>query len=219
MLALPVFALVGYGAFLLATFGWRTLEARRTTGQSSWRRPISRADAIGEMACVAGCSLSLLAPPLAMGSSRFTLGIVPLAVQGVVSVAGLGLGMALAIWAQHHLAGEWRAGVEASASLVTTGPFARIRNPFYLGCSLASAAVLVAVPSPVALAGFALHIAASEIIVRAVEEPTLSRAHGDNFARYIQRTGRFLPRLRISPWCLSRRRGGAPLSAGVDAGV
>jgi len=101
----------------------------------------------------------------------------------------------LAIWAQRHLAEEWRAGVEASDTLVTAGPFTRIRNPFYLGCFLASASVLAAVPSTVALAGLALHRAAAEIIVRGVEEPILAQAHGTAFSNYKQRTGRFLPRL------------------------
>lgn len=85
--------------------------------------------------------------------------------------------------------------MEASASLVTAGPFAPVRNPFYLGCFLASASVAAAVPSPVALIGLSLHIAAAEIIVRGVEEPILGQAHGDDFLRYKQRTGRFLPRL------------------------
>ncbi len=101
-------------------------------------------------------------------------------------------------WAQRHLAEEWRAGVEASDTLVTAGPFVRIRNPFYLGCFLASASVLLAVPSTVALVGPVLHMAAAEIIVRGVEEPILARAHGTAFSNYKQRTGRFLPRITTS---------------------
>jgi protein-S-isoprenylcysteine O-methyltransferase Ste14 len=88
-------------------------------------------------------------------------------------------------------------GIEASDSLVTSGQFARVRNPFYLGCFLASASVFIAVPSAVALAGVALHIAAAEIILRGVEEPILAQAHGAEFSSYKQRTGRFLPRLTI----------------------
>ncbi len=117
-----------------------------------------------------------------------------LAPQVLESLGVLGVGTALAIWAQRHLAEEWRAGVEASDSLVTAGPFARVRNPFYLGCFLASASVLAAVPSAVALTGLALHIAAAEIIVRGVEEPILAHAHGTAYASYKQRAGRFLPR-------------------------
>ena len=194
-MTLQVLALAGYSGFLTATFGWRTLQAKRATGKSAWREPISRTDAIGETICAAGCLLSLIAPLLAMAGIVRPLQTDWPTVQGIVFAVTLGLGTSLAIWAQRHLAEEWRAGVEASDHLITAGPFARIRNPFYLGCFLASASVLAAVPSPVALAGLALHIAAAEIIVRGVEEPILAEAHGTAFSNYKQRTGRFLPRL------------------------
>jgi protein-S-isoprenylcysteine O-methyltransferase Ste14 len=190
----PAAALVGYGGFLTITLGWRTLEVKRATGDSRWRGPVSRTDAVGESVCVAGCALTLLAPPLAMAGVVRPLRPRWPAAQGVVSVATLGLGTVVAVWAQRHLAEQWRVGIEASDSLVTSGPFARIRNPFYLGWILAAASVVVAVPSAASAAGVALHIAAAEIIVRGVEEPILARAHGPAFSNYVQRTGRFLPR-------------------------
>ncbi len=195
---LQVVALVGYSGFLSATFGWRTLQTKRATGESRWREPVSRTDAIGETVCAGGCLLSLIAPPLAMiGAVRPPRTSWPMA-QGIGFAVTLGLGTTLAVWAQRHLAEEWRAGVEASDTLVTAGPFARIRNPFYLGCFLASASVLVALPSTVALAGLVLHIAAAEMIVRGVEEPILADAHGTAFSNYKQRTGRFLPRIKLT---------------------
>jgi protein-S-isoprenylcysteine O-methyltransferase Ste14 len=134
-------------------------------------------------------------PPLAITGAVRPLRTDWPTARGIGFAFLLGLGTTLAIWAQRHLAEEWRAGVEASDTLVTAGPFARIRNPFYLGCFLASASVLVALPSTVALAGLALHIAAAEIIVRGVEDPILAQAHGIAFSSYKQRTGRFLPRI------------------------
>ena len=194
-MVLPVLALIGYAGFLTATFGWRTLQTKRATGESRWRQPISRTDAIGETVCAAGCLLSLIAPPLAMAGAVRPLATDWPMIRGIGFAVTLGLGTILAIWAQRHLAEEWRAGVEASDTLVTAGPFARIRNPFYLGCFLASASVFAAVPSTVALVGLALHIFAAEIIVRGVEEPLLAQAHGTAFSNYKQRAGRFLPRL------------------------
>lgn len=196
MPVLLALALVGYGGFLTATFGWRTLQTKRVTGESRWREPISRTDAIGETVCVIGCVLSLMASPLALAGAVRPPRTGWLVAQGVVSITTLGLGTFLAMWAQRHLAGNWRAGVEASDSLVTSGPFARVRNPFYLGCGLASASVFIAVPSAVALAGLALHIVAAEVIVRGVEEPILARAHAADFSTYKEHAGRFLPRRR-----------------------
>ncbi len=195
MSALQLSALLAYGGFLLVTFGWQALKAKRTNGQSQWRKPVSSTDAGGEVACLVGCALSLVAPALALTGIVEPIADGWLALRAVTAVVCMAGGLVIAVSAQHHLAREWRAGVEASASLVTTGPYARVRNPFYLGCFLASAAVAIAVPSAVALGGFLLHVAAAEVIVRAVEEPILSQAHGQDFALYKRRTGRFLPRL------------------------
>ena len=195
MVVLQVLAFTGYAGFLTATFGWRTLQTKLSTGESRWRQPVSRADAIGESVCAGGCLLSLVAPLLAMTGAVRPFRTDWQGAQGLAAGVTLGMGTAAAIWAQRHLAGEWRAGVEASDTLVTAGPFARIRNPFYLGCFLASASVVAAVPSAVAVVGLALHIIAAEIIVRGVEEPILARAHGAAFTSYKQRTGRFLPPL------------------------
>ncbi len=191
---MQLLAFFGYSGFLVATFGWRTVQAKRTSGESGFRGPVSRIDAIGESACLVACSLSLVAPLLATARLFEPVEVELVAVRLILSSILTGLGTALAIWAQRQLDAEWRAGVEASGSLVTAGPFARVRNPFYLGWFLASAAVVVAVPSLAALAGLALHVVAAEVIVRWVEEPILSRAHGADFVRYQQRTGRFLPR-------------------------
>ena len=194
MAVLQVLAVVGYSGFLMVTFGWRTLQTKRSTGESRWREPVSATDAVGETICLAGCLLSLLAAPLAMAGTVAPVWAGGVVGRAAVSTVALALGTGLAIWAQRHLAEDWRAGVEASVSLVVGGPFARVRNPFYLGCFLASASVVAAVPSVLALAGLALHVAAAEIIVRGVEEPLLAEAHGDAFERYTRRTGRFLPR-------------------------
>lgn len=186
--------LAGYAGFLAATFGWPTWQARRQMGDSRWRRPVSPLDGVAETACLVGCALSLLAGPLALAGLARPVAVVPAGPRVAVGGALLALGTAIAVWAQRHLAEQWRAGVEPSSSLVTDGPFARVRNPFYLGCLLASAGVVAGVPSGVALAGLALHLAATQVIVRAVEEPVLVRAHGAHYARYAARTGRFLPR-------------------------
>jgi len=206
MVVLEVAALVGYSTFLSVLFGWRTVEAKRRNGESAWRKPISGIDAVGETLCAVACAASLAGPALAL------TGVVDPASPGavglrlVVTMVTLTVAVALGLWAQHHLASEWRAGIEASASLVTTGPFARVRNPFYLACLVASVGVAVGVPSILSLSGVVLHVVASEVIVRGVEEPILARAHGEAFQRYRRHTGRFLPSLHGAVG----RHGGAP---------
>lgn len=186
--------LLGYGAFLGYVLGWRSRRVGAQLGASPWRRPVSAADAVGETVCVVACACTLLAPLLDIAGvveARWTGWA---AARGLVAAGSMGLGATVAIAAQRQLAGQWRAGVEASAELVTTGPFSRVRNPFYSGWVLVAAGVAVAVPSVVAVVGAALHVAAVEVIVRWVEEPLLGDAHGADYRRYVERTGRFLPR-------------------------
>lgn len=195
MTALQFVALFSYGGFLLATFGWRAVLSRRGRGGGlSVRKPVSAADATGEITCLVGCLLSLLAPLFAMMDVVLPVSTTWPAIQGLVSVAVGASGVTVAIAAQRHLGSSWRTGVEASSTLVTSGPFAWVRNPFYVGWFLAAAAVVVAVPSLVASAGFILHVIAAHVIVRAVEEPVLTGAHGTQYLRYKRRTGRFVPR-------------------------
>jgi protein-S-isoprenylcysteine O-methyltransferase Ste14 len=59
----------------------------------------------------------------------------------------------------------------------------------------AVAGLALLVPSVVALLGLALLVVALEIQVRLVEEPYLLRAHGDAYAAYARRVGRFVPGL------------------------
>jgi len=198
MVVLEAAALVGYSTFLSVLFGWRTVEAKRRTGESAWRKPISRTDAVGETLWAAACGVTLAAPLLALTHVVDPSSLGAAGLRLVVTIVALTAAIALGLWAQHHLASEWRAGIEASASLVTTGPFARVRNPFYLACLVASAGVAAAVPSILSLSGVVLHVVASEVIVRGVEEPVLARAHGEAFQRYRRQTGRFLPSLRRS---------------------
>jgi len=115
-----------------------------------------------------------------------------------VHVAGLilfALGLGGTIAAQLAMGRSWRVGVNETerTELVTGGPFKLVRNPIYSAMVPAVAGLTLLVPSVVALLGLALLVAALEIQVRLVEEPHLLRAHGDAYAAYAQRVGRFVP--------------------------
>jgi protein-S-isoprenylcysteine O-methyltransferase Ste14 len=97
------------------------------------------------------------------------------------------LGLVLRIVSKGHLRRRRR--------LVTSGPFSRVRNPFYLGNLAVDAGLLVfaGLPWAVPLYG-ALFLFVYASTVRA-EEITLRRLHGAEFETYAAAVGRWWPRL------------------------
>jgi protein-S-isoprenylcysteine O-methyltransferase Ste14 len=130
------------------------------------------------------------------------------------AVAGVGLllavaGIGLTFWAQLAMGASWRIGLDADerTALVTTGPFAVVRNPIFSTMGLTALGFTLMAPTAVGVVGLAVMVVALELQVRAVEEPYLRAVHGPAFAAYTARTGRFVPR----PAGLSRRRRRAAL--------
>ncbi len=105
----------------------------------------------------------------------------------------VGLGATLA--AQLAMGNSWRIGVDPDerTELVTTGPFALVRNPIFSAMLPTSLGLVLMVPSWVAIIGFAALVLALELQVRVVEEPYLLRAQGRRYAEYAARVGRFVP--------------------------
>ena len=128
--------------------------------------------------------------------------------------AGLALfviGLAATLAAQVAMGSSWRIGVDESerTELVTSGPFALVRNPIFAAMLPTSLGLVLMVPSVVALAGLAALFVALELQVRVVEEPYLRRAHGAAYEAYAARVGRFVP-----GWGrISARRGRSPRTA------
>jgi protein-S-isoprenylcysteine O-methyltransferase Ste14 len=79
--------------------------------------------------------------------------------------------------------------------LVTSGPFALVRNPIFAGMLPATLGLVLLVPNTVAFMGLAALVLALEIQVRLVEEPYLLHRHGDAYRQYAARVGRFVPGL------------------------
>lgn len=82
--------------------------------------------------------------------------------------------------------------IDRASTLVTTGVFARTRNPMYLAMALLLAALAVALGQPLLLAGpvlFVLYITRFQIIP---EERTLSERFGDPYREYQGRVRRWL---------------------------
>ena len=174
---------------LAAAFGWRALRQWRRTGDAGLR--ISRRSPTVDrfagltmttgLGIVAGATLRWRRrPPRAAQATGLAL--------MVLSVVGT-------LKAQVDLGRSWRLGVDHDerTELVTTGLFARVRNPIFTGMAATAIGAATATGSPTALAGAVLVVTGIQIQVRAVEEPYLTRTHGDDYVAYARRTGRFLP--------------------------
>jgi protein-S-isoprenylcysteine O-methyltransferase Ste14 len=80
--------------------------------------------------------------------------------------------------------------------LVTTGMFGRVRHPIYALSILLMLATMAAAPSPAMLVVGLVHL--WMLRDKALnEEAYLRQVHGDDYAAYCARTGRFLPRLFV----------------------
>jgi len=117
-------------------------------------------------------------------------------VLGVVLTLG---GVVLTFAAQLAMGDAWRIGVDPAerTRLVTDGPFGLVRNPIYSAMMPTVLGLVLMVPSALAVVAFVSLVVALELQVRAVEEPYLLRAHGEEFAAYAARVGRFVPGLGL----------------------
>jgi protein-S-isoprenylcysteine O-methyltransferase Ste14 len=194
----PEAALTLYALYMLLAFGVRTLLHWRATGSSGFKG-ISGAPGSAEwfagLLFALAIALGVTAPALAL------LGAVPpIAALDVRPLNWTGLvlalaGIALTLHAQMAMGTSWRIGVDPDerTELVTSGPFALVRNPIFATMIPTGLGLALMVPSAVALLGFAALVIALELQVRLVEEPYLLAQHGEAYRAYARRTGRFLP--------------------------
>jgi len=91
---------------------------------------------------------------------------------------------------------NWRMGVvsDQGTELVTDGLYARIRHPIYAFSVLLMLCSVVIVPTILMMAIAIIHVVL--VILKARhEERFLHSTHGERYAEYCRRTGRFFPRL------------------------
>lgn len=188
------------GVYLGLAFGLRSYLQRRRTGSTGFRGisgpPLSAAWWGGVLFVVALVG-SVVAPTLAALAIDH-----PLVVTRALDVVGLVafvVGTAFLLWSQGVMGGSWRIGVDDRevTTLVTTGPFAWVRNPFFTGTLLSALGVVALVPNRTALVAYAILLLAIELQVRCVEEPYLERVHGERYRAYRRRVGRFAPEVGV----------------------
>jgi protein-S-isoprenylcysteine O-methyltransferase Ste14 len=94
-----------------------------------------------------------------------------------------------------RMGSDWRmdVGLERKTDLITDGLFARVRHPIYAFSILLMLCSVAIVPTlPMALIA-SVHIVLMILKARN-EERHLSALHGEAYAQYLRRTGRFFPR-------------------------
>jgi Ca2+/H+ antiporter, TMEM165/GDT1 family len=113
-------------------------------------------------------------------------------------VTGVGLvllGLALVLAALLQM-GSARRRNGRDLALTSSGLYAKVRNPAFTGMVVAMAGALVMAPTALGVLATVLTVVAVQIQTRAVREPGLTEALGEEYASYVARTGRFLPRVR-----------------------
>ncbi len=132
---------------------------------------------------------------------------VPLLLAGVVlgrpTPASLLAGLAVTAvgeWlrcrAVAHIGSVSRTRGDGVGPLITDGPFARSRNPIYLGNLLVGAGMVWASGVPLLIAAYALLFGAQYHAIVAWEESRLLATHGDRFRSYRARVPRWFPVVR-----------------------
>jgi protein-S-isoprenylcysteine O-methyltransferase Ste14 len=111
------------------------------------------------------------------------------------------IGIATTLTAQLAMGESWRIGVDLSerTELVTDGPFSAVRNPIFAAMIPTFVGIALLSVNVITIAGATLLIVALELHTRLIEEPYLLGAHGERYARYAARVGRFLPQVGRLP--------------------
>ncbi len=113
--------------------------------------------------------------------------------------AGFGLGLfsvAFWTWTQIHLGTQWSAQLQLRQEhhLVTSGPYARLRHPLYSAMFGWAISLAFLTANWIFVAVAVLSIAGTMARVQK-EEQMMLEAFGDEYKAYMQRTGRFFPKI------------------------
>ncbi|HVE69158.1 MAG TPA: isoprenylcysteine carboxylmethyltransferase family protein [Solirubrobacteraceae bacterium] len=195
---MPDLALLLWALYGAAALGWRVAVQLRRTGKTGLIaarvRPFSVAG-VADLGQAAGIVLGVTAALLAHDGA---LEPVEALDRTAVHVAGLALfaaGLSGTVASQAAMGRSWRIGTDPQerTDLVTGGPFRLVRNPIYSALIPTLLGLALLVPGALALGSVAVFALATELQVRAVEEPHLLRVHGREYADYAARVGRFVP--------------------------
>jgi len=116
-----------------------------------------------------------------------------------IAFAGLALALIAATLAAHaRPIALWHQDDDEPREIVTRGPYARIRHPFYASFLLVLVAAVLALPHVSTIIALAWGVGALTLTARREERRLLASPLGDEYRQLLARTGRFCPRLRSS---------------------
>lgn len=156
---------------------------------------LERALSIGTLVLTVDVVLNAISP----GVVSETLGIRALRTSRAVGYLGLALltlGFLLAAVAVRQMALSWRIGIDdqTPGPLVSRGVFARVRHPIYGGMLLATAGI-AAVTADVLSVAVAVAASVGLPVQARLEEEFLLSRYPQEYHVYLERTGRFWPRI------------------------
>lgn len=114
-----------------------------------------------------------------------------------LGAVGAASSVMLVAWTHRALGRQYSAelAIQKDHVLVTTGPYARTRNPMYTGFIMLSLSMAMMASNLLVLFFAVLVILPFPWIVRE-EERMLLETFGEEYREYMRRTGRFFPRIR-----------------------
>ena len=195
---MPLLALGAFSLFLALAFGLRSAVHYRRTGTTGFvgiSGRIGSAEWNGGALFIVALLAGAAAPVLQLAgwiAQWTTLDVAVIQILGAVLYL---VGAAGALWAQFAMGDAWRIGVDANerTTMVATGPFRWVRNPIYSSMMAATVGIALLVPNALSAVAVLALVVGLELHVRLVEEPHLTRTHGEQYRRYAERTGRFVP--------------------------
>jgi protein-S-isoprenylcysteine O-methyltransferase Ste14 len=195
---MAVAALVLYGISLTLTFGVRiAIQVRRTgsTGVHGLPKGATPLEWFAGGLFVFSLGIGGLAPLLTLLDVLEPVSALDESIVNVVGLVVAASGIVLTFVAQLAMGDAWRIGVDPGerTELVTDGPFGLVRNPIYSAMIPTVLGLVLMVPNALALATIVCLVTALELQVRLVEEPYLLATHGEAYADYAARVGRFAP--------------------------
>lgn len=195
---MPELAIVLLAVFLVFTFFVRVAVALRQTGSTGLiglREGAGPIEVASGVLFICGMLAAASSPVLVLNDVVDPVGSIDKGVLHAIGVMLAVAGIAVVFAAQMGMGTSWRIGVsnEQQTDLITGRLFSLSRNPIYAAMVVAWVGFFLMVPTISALAGLLMIAVALEGQVRLVEEPFMRSTHGEAYAAYERRVGRFAP--------------------------